>query len=127
MMVQHVAIGVLINSDDQVLIAKRAADKHMGNKWEFPGGKVEEGETSQEALYREMHEELGIEVQSAKLLTDITYEYEDRKVILDVYEIKKWIGEAQGVEQQPVLWVEKHALKNYEFPAANAEILTKIN
>jgi len=127
MIAQHVVVGILINSDDHVLIAKRAADKHMGNKWEFPGGKVEKGETPEEALYREMREELGIDVKSAEFLTNVVHEYDDKKVILDVYEIRKWQGEAQGMEQQPVLWVEKQVLRNYEFPAANIEILLKIN
>ena len=127
MTVEHIAVGVLINGDDHVLIAKRSADKHMGNKWEFPGGKVENGETSQEALCRELKEELGIDVVSAELLTDVVHAYEDKKVILDVYEVTEWQGEAKGMEQQPLLWVEKQELKNYDFPTANVEILSKIN
>ncbi len=127
MLIEHVAVGVLINNDNQVLIAKRPVDKHMGDKWEFPGGKVEDGETSQEALRREMQEELGIEIQSAEFLVDIIHEYEDKKVILDVYEVKQWLGEAQGMEDQPLLWVEKNALENYEFPTANTEILAELN
>lgn len=127
MPVESIAVGVLINDDNQVLIAKRAADKHQGNKWEFPGGKVEDDETSQEALQREMQEELGIKIQSAKLLTNVIHEYKDKKIILDVYEIKQWEGEAKGMEQQPLLWVEKHELDHYDFPAANTEILSIIS
>lgn len=123
MQVEYVAIAVLINESNQVLIAKRCADKYMGNKWEFPGGKVEDGESSPEALYREMKEELGIEVQSTEFLTDIIHKYDDKKVILDVYIVKKWLGKAKGMEQQPLRWVEKSELKKYDFPAANSDIL----
>jgi len=124
--IEHVAVGVLINKNNQVLIAQRPVDKPQGGKWEFPGGKVETGETSEQALSREMREEIGIEVQSAVLFTNVTHEYKDKKVILDFYKIEKWQGEAQGMEQQPVLWVEKHELANYEFPEANVDIIKLI-
>jgi 8-oxo-dGTP diphosphatase len=119
----HVAVAVIINQDNKILISKRSAEQHQGNRWEFPGGKVEELESSQEALCREIKEELDIDIQSAVLLLDIIHEYDDKKVILDVYEVKKWSGEATPLEQQPLLWVTKEDLGNYEFPAANAEIL----
>jgi 8-oxo-dGTP diphosphatase len=126
----HVAIGIIINQDNQVLIAKRASHQHQGNKWEFPGGKVEELETSQQALQRELKEELGIEIQYPSYLINISYKYIDggtpKKVLLDVYEVREWQGEVIGdigKEGQPLLWVEKSALNRFEFPAANAEIL----
>jgi 8-oxo-dGTP diphosphatase len=126
----HVAIGIIINQDNQVLIAKRASHQHQGNKWEFPGGKVEELETSQQALQRELKEELGIEIQYPSYLINISHKYIDRgtpkKVLLDVYEVREWQGEVIGdigKEGQPLLWVEKSALNRFEFPAANAEIL----
>jgi len=127
----HVAVGVIINSDNQVLIAKRAAHQHQGNKWEFPGGKLENSETVQQALQRELKEELGIEIQSATHLIKIIHKYSDKKaddktVLLDVYEVKDWRGEAQGREGQAIRWVEKSALNQYEFPAANAEILSTL-
>lgn len=126
MIVEHVAVGVLIDNDNKVLIAQRPSDKHMGGKWEFPGGKVESNETSYDALCREMREEIGIEVQSAEMFTNITYEYKDKTVILDFYKISQWCGEAQGMENQPILWVEKPDLANYEFPEANTEIIKLI-
>jgi 8-oxo-dGTP diphosphatase len=126
----HVAIGIIINQDNQVLIAKRASHQHQGNKWEFPGGKVEELETSQQALQRELKEELGIEIQYPSYLINISHKYIDggtpKKVLLDVYEVREWQGEVIGdigKEGQPLLWVEKSALNRFEFPAANAEIL----
>jgi len=125
----HVAVAVIINEDDQVLIAKRSADQYQGNKWEFPGGKVEDAENSQEALCREIQEELGIQIQSAELITDIIHQYTDIKngdkiVFLDVYEIKSWLGEATSLENQPLRWVNKSDLNQYDFPKANAEILS---
>ena len=125
----HVAVAVIANSQNQVLIAKRAPHQHQGDKWEFPGGKVEEGETSQEALVREVKEELGLVVESAELMTNITHHYKnkdgstDKKVILDVYLVEKYSGEATGKEGQPLRWVDKRDLSNYEFPEANLGIL----
>ncbi len=126
MLVEHVAVGILINKEKQVLISQRPAHKHMGNKWEFPGGKVEDGENSQEALCREMREELGIIVEATELLTDVIYDYGSKKVILDVYNILKWSGEAQGMENQAIRWVEKNRLAEYDFPEANEEIIGQI-
>jgi len=119
MTVERVAVGILVNDKNKVFIAKRSSDKHQGGKWEFPGGKLEKGETSYQALCREMREEIGIEVQSATLLTEMTYHYKEKTVSLDFYRINKWLGTAQGMEQQPVRWVEKSDLDNYEFPEAN--------
>lgn len=123
----HVAIGVIIDRNDRVLIAKRSADQHQGNKWEFPGGKIERDETATEALSRELNEELDITVGSAIYLFDITHEYPNSKTIkLSVYEVKNWSGIAVGREDQPLKWVEKHELQDYDFPAANTEIIKKL-
>jgi len=124
-MVVHVAVAVIINQDDEFLITKRSADQHQGDKWEFPGGKVENNETSQEALCREIREELGIEIQSATHITDIIHDYVDdnKKVLLDVYEVKSWLGEPQGLEGQPIRWVKRNDLSQFKFPKANDEIL----
>lgn len=126
MPIVHVVVAVFENKDDQVLIAKRAKTQHQGGKWEFPGGKVEKGENSKQALQREIQEELGVQIQSATLLVDILHEYEDRTVCIDVYSINDWIGEVKGStgnEGQLIRWVEKQALTEYDFPAANSEIL----
>jgi len=119
-----VAIAVIINKNNQVLITKRGADQHQGNKWEFPGGKVEAAETAQQALARELKEELGIQLESANFLTTITHSYSTKNITLEVYKVTKWQGDPKGLEGQPMRWVEKIALKDYEFPTANAEILT---
>lgn len=126
MAVIHVVVGIIVNKDNQVLIAKRASHQHQGDKWEFPGGKVEKAETPQEALQRELKEELGIDIQSAQKITEINHKYTDKTVLLDVYQVTGWQGEATGREGQPLLWVERSALNQYEFPAANAEILSSL-
>ena len=127
MAVVHVVVGVIINKKNQVLIAKRANHQHQGNKWEFPGGKVENDESPTEALTRELKEELGIEVKSASHLIDIRHEYIDKTVHLKVFEVRDWQGDAEGREGQPLRWVERSALNQYEFPEANTEILSALS
>ena len=123
----HVVVGVIINNKNQVLIAKRASHQHQGNKWEFPGGKVEDDESPTEALTRELKEELGIDIQSASHLIDIRHTYTDKTVHLEVFEVRDWQGDAEGREGQPLRWVEKSVLNQYKFPAANAEILSTLS
>ena len=131
-MIIRVAVAVIINQNDEILIAKRSKDQHQGNKWEFPGGKIEPNETSKEALRREISEELGIEIQTVTELITITHEYieddpnNNKTVILEVFDVRKWHGEPQGAEGQPISWVTKIELDNHEFPAANADIVSKI-
>ena len=134
-MIIRVAVGVIFNDNQEILIAKRSKDQHQGNKWEFPGGKIEDNETSLEALSREISEELGIEIQSATDMMSITHEYiedsldnqaNNKKVILEVFEVREWQGEPRGAEGQPIRWITKTDLDNHEFPAANAEIVSKI-
>ena len=122
-MLVHVAVAVIVNQHEQILISKRSAVQHQGDKWEFPGGKVEQGETSRQALNREIREELGLNILSADLLTIITHQYSDKKVQLDVYQVSDWQGEPKPLEAQPIRWVEKGELHQYEFPQANVEIL----
>lgn len=119
----RVAVGIVINAENQVLITRRSADQHQGNKWEFPGGKVEESETPQQALQRELKEEVGIDVQASAFFTTIEHQYSNKKVTLDFYEVTDWLGEAKGLEGQPLLWVVKSELHNYEFPTANQAIV----
>lgn len=122
----HVAVGVVIDAQGQVLITKRALDVHQGGLWEFPGGKVESGESLEQALFRELKEELGIEVSSSSSLIEIRHEYSDKSVFLDVCLIREFRGEAKGVEGQPLLWVAIERLGNYDFPAANEPIIKAI-
>ena len=122
----EVVAAVIRDADGRVLVAQRPIEKHQGGKWEFPGGKVEQGESRRSALGRELNEELGIEISSSTRLISVYHEYEDKAIYLDVYEVTQWQGEPSGCEGQPVKWLESDELKNYEFPDANAPILEAV-
>ncbi len=124
----HVAVGVITDPNGKILIAKRAKDAHQGGLWEFPGGKLEHGELTFDALARELHEELGIRVLTAAPLIKIRHQYSDKSVLLDVMRISEYSGAPTGVEGQPLSWVEPAEIfdiKNtsYKFPDANTAIL----
>lgn len=119
----HVVIAVIRDKNNQVLIAQRAANQDQGGKWEFSGGKVEVGESAQQALTRELNEELGIQVNEGMPFIQIQHHYNTGTVFLDVYEVTRWKGEACGKEGQPIRWVKLKDLNNYSFPCANKPIL----
>ncbi|WP_416772221.1 Nudix family hydrolase [Pseudomonas sp. RHF3.3-3] len=119
----HVAAAVIRGNDGRILIARRADSQHQGGLWEFPGGKVEEGEAVRAALARELLEELGIVVTEARPLIKVQHDYPDKQVLLDVWEVSAFTGEPHGAEGQPLAWVTARELPNYEFPAANQPIV----
>lgn len=123
----HVAVGVLVDNDGKIFIAKRSLSAHQGGLWEFPGGKVDAGETVQQALVRELREELAIDVLASQPLIQIRHHYPDKSVLLDVHKITQFTGEPCGNEGQPVQWVDAGNLNNFEFPAANRPIIAAIN
>lgn len=120
----HVVAAVIRNAEQQILLALRPSDKHMGGLWEFPGGKCEAGESPQQALARELHEELGIVIEDPLPLIQVRHDYPDLHVLLDVYEVLNFTGQAHGAEGQQVRWVAPSALADYEFPAANRTIVS---
>ncbi|MGD9390328.1 MAG: Nudix family hydrolase [Thioalkalispiraceae bacterium] len=120
----HVAAGVVVNAAGEILIARRPPNTHQGGLWEFPGGKLEDEEAVEVALKRELHEETGITVQHAYPLIRIPYAYPDKQVLLDVWKVTEFSGEAHGREGQPVKWVQADELSSYKFPAANQPIIT---
>lgn len=119
----HVAAAVIRGEDGRILIAKRPDDKHQGGLWEFPGGKVEEGEAVLAALSRELREELAIDLDSARPLIQVRHDYPDKQVLLDVWEVSRFNGEPHGAEDQPLAWVSARQLGEYDFPAANRPIV----
>ncbi|WP_010561655.1 8-oxo-dGTP diphosphatase MutT [Pseudoalteromonas spongiae] len=121
----HVAVGV-IKKDDLIFIAKRHELQHQGGKWEFPGGKVEAGETVTQALARELNEEIGIDVQSSTPFLEIHHDYPDKSVHLDIHLVEEFDGQARHLEGQDHKWVAISDLNNYEFPAANVVIIEKL-
>lgn len=122
--VLHVAVGVIRNDAGQILIAKRPDHLHQGGLWEFPGGKVESEETVVESLRRELDEELAIQVHAAERLIQIRHQYPDREVLLDVWNVHSFSGQARGCEGQEIKWVAGGDLMHYRFPAANKPIIS---
>lgn len=121
----QVAVGVL-KQHNQVLIARRQAHQTHAHHWEFPGGKIEAGESAKQALTREFAEEVGVEVEAWQPLIQIPWQYEHLKVNLQVFVSESYFGEVQGCEGQEVRWVELNDLVDYAFPVANQGILTAL-
>jgi 8-oxo-dGTP diphosphatase len=123
----HVAVGVIIDSECNILITRRARDAHQGGLWEFPGGKVESGETLAQALARELEEELGITVEQSSPLVDIRHDYGDKTVWLEVHVVREYSGTARPLEGQPMAWVAAQDLAEYTFPTANQPIVDALS
>ncbi|WP_174848733.1 8-oxo-dGTP diphosphatase MutT [Yersinia artesiana] len=119
----QIAVGIIRNSQQEIFITLRAADSHMAGFWEFPGGKIEQGETAEVALKRELLEETGIVVKKAFLLKVLEHTFTDRIVTLSFYMVEAWDGEPFGREGQPMRWVKQSELQAAEFPPANTAII----
>ena len=113
-----------------LLISKRPDHLHQGGLWEFPGGKVDEGESALPALIRELREELDIETIDARPFMQLCHDYKDKQISLDIWEVIDFHGEARGVEGQECRWVTVADIvkdnSEYQFPAANQPILEKL-
>ena len=121
-----VAVGVLVDSEGRILITRRAKNAHQGGLWEFPGGKLEPGESVLEALRRELSEELGTDIAGSTPLMTLEHDYQDKQVLLDIHLIREWQEEPRGLEGQPLAWVPAEALADYAFPAANDAIVARL-
>ena len=120
-----VAAVALVDADGRVLIAKRPADKPMAGLWEFPGGKVEQGERPETALLRELKEELGIDVSEACLapLTFASHAYADFHLLMPLYVCRRWQGRATAREGQELAWVKPIKLRDYPMPPADLPLI----
>jgi 8-oxo-dGTP diphosphatase len=123
----HVAVAAIFDERQRVLICRRPPHVHQGDLWEFPGGKVEPGETTASALRRELKEEIGIDVISARPLIRVHHDYPDRDVLLDVWRVEDFSGVAAGHEGQPICWVSPRELGRFRFPAANLPIIKAVS
>ena len=103
--VVEAAIGILADARGRVLVAQRPAGKIAAGKWEFPGGKIESGESSLQALRRELKEELDVDIADGTCLVQHVNEFPDRVVHLDVWLIRSWNGSVRGMEDQPLRWL----------------------
>ena len=115
----------LVDADHRVLIAQRPADKALGGLWEFPGGKVEVGERPEQALIRELDEELGITVQEPCLapLTFASHSYPDMHLLMPLYICRRWSGTPQSREGQALRWVRPRALRDVPMPPADEPLI----
>lgn len=115
----------LIDVDGRVLLAQRPADKPMGGLWEFPGGKIEPGETPESALIRELTEELAIDTAESCLapLTFASHSYETFHLIMTLFVCRKWKGQPQPVEGGQLRWVRPNALRDYPMPPADIPLI----
>jgi len=122
----HVAVAVIINEADEVCITLRHQHSHQGGLWEFPGGKIEPGESVEQALTREIKEELGLAITSSRPLITINHDYADKKVCLHVKRVLAYQGQAKGLEGQQLKWLPVDQLSPDKFPAANQPIITAV-
>ena len=120
-----VSAVALIDRDGRVLLAQRPKGKSMAGLWEFPGGKVEKGETPEAALVRELHEELGIETWDSCLapLKFASHKYEDFHLLMPLFACRKWSGIVQAKEGQSLKWVLAKDLSKYPMPAADLPLI----
>lgn len=123
----QVAVGVVADGRGRILISRRPDHVHQGGLWEFPGGKVEPGETVQAALERELFEELGIRPHYARRLLRVPHDYGDKQVLLDVWRVERFSGTPQAREGQPFRWVPAPELIHYSFPVANRPIMRAVS
>ncbi|WP_299771768.1 8-oxo-dGTP diphosphatase MutT [uncultured Pseudoteredinibacter sp.] len=125
----HVMVGVIWGKSERaksILLAKRPDHLHQGGLWEFPGGKLEQGEEPRDALSRELKEELDIELLAASPLMDVSHDYGDKAVFLDIWQVNDFKGQEQGLEGQELRWVPLVELDQYAFPAANVAIVERL-
>ncbi|WP_458792069.1 8-oxo-dGTP diphosphatase MutT [Yoonia sp. MH D7] len=120
-----VSAVALIDTDGRVLLGQRPEGKSMAGLWEFPGGKVEPGETPEAALIRELQEELGINTWSSCLapLTFASHSYENFHLLMPLFACRRWEGTPRGRENQALKWVHARDLQNYPMPAADIPLI----
>ncbi len=120
-----VAAAALVDVDGRVLICQRPEGKQLAGLWEFPGGKLEPGETPEACLIRELNEELGIEVKAACLAPFVfaSHSYDDFHLLMPLYLCRRWEGFVQRREHQALAWVEPMKLADYPMPPADAPLV----
>jgi 8-oxo-dGTP diphosphatase len=122
----HVVAGILSDAAGRVLVAQRPPGKHLAGSWEFPGGKVDQGETAQAALHRELYEELGVDAGALEPVIGVPWRYAQKSIFLDVYRVLDYIGEPHGREAQAWRWTHLEMLSALEMPPADRPVITAL-
>ena len=120
-----VAAAVLVDGDGRVLIAQRPEGKPLAGLWEFPGGKIEPGETPEDTIIRELHEELGVVIEKPCLapLTFASHAYEDFHLLMPLFVCRRWQGQVRAAEGQTLAWVRPHRLRDYPMTPADEPLI----
>ena len=115
----------LINNENEILLSKRPEKKHLSGFWEFPGGKVEEGETPEKALIREVKEELNIDINNKCIapLSFSEFSYKEFQLLLLLYICRRWDGNPTSMENNQLEWVKPNMLRKYKMPAADDSLI----
>ena len=124
--VVHVVAGVIRDARGRILLARRTEGRDLSGSWEFPGGKVEPGETPEAALARELHEELGIEAVVGARLIEVPQRYPNKRLRLEVREIASWSGAPRGLDGQALAWVPPRKLVDYTMPPADRPVVAAL-
>lgn len=124
----HVAAAVLEDSQGRILLARRGNGRDLAGAWEFPGGKLEPGESAEQALCRELDEELGIHVapDACTPFIRVPCAYAHKRIALDVYRVRHWEGRPRGRERQALAWTPPHKLAEYDMPAADRPVVAAL-
>ena len=122
----HVVAGVLSDARGRILLARRTAGRDLAGAWEFPGGKLEPGETALQALDRELHEELGVRIDGADPLISVPQAYPGKRIVLDVYRVRSFSGRARGLEKQALAWSPPEKLTTYPMPPADRPVVAAL-
>ncbi len=121
-----VVAGIFINHDKSILLAQRPAEKSFPLQWEFPGGKIEEGENSQEALKRELFEELNIKIDKIKLFDSVVHEYELFRANIEFFFVNEWSGKLINKEGQNLHWKKLNDLRGLKILDADVPVINKL-
>jgi 8-oxo-dGTP diphosphatase len=124
--VVHVVAGVITDARDRILLARRTEGRDLAGLWEFPGGKVDPGETPEQALVRELREELGIEARVGEPVIAVPQQYPHKRLCLDVRRIAAWSGSVKGLDGQALAWVPPHRLASYAMPDADRPVVAAL-
>lgn len=122
----HVVAGVITDARGRILLARRTEGRDLAGLWEFPGGKVDAGETPERALARELREELGIEAKPGAAVIAVPQQYPDKRLRLDVRLIDAWSGQVKALDGQALVWVPPHKLASYAMPAADRPVVAAL-